>query len=308
MAYRLDLTTDTPDALRAAMREQLDDAVRRLRDDRADDAAKAVHEARKDLKKARSLLRLARPGLSRGVYRRENTALRDIGRSLSGARDADVLVQTVAELGEHYPGQLAETQFQALGAGLAAEAARARATEGDDAAEAAVVALDAVAARVGDWPLGRCDHETLVEGATREYERGCAALADVEKAPTLEQLHELRKRVKDLWYHGRLLEEAWPRVVKAQSKAAHDLSDLLGDDHDMAVLAERVEGGVDTSAGTAVDVGAVVELSARRRGELQAEALPIARRLYAEPPEAFRARLLEYVRAAAAERRVPTPA
>ena len=302
MPYRLDLAADPADALRAAVREQLDDAVRRLRDDRGDDPAAAVHEARKDLKKARSLLRLARPGLPGDVYRRENGALRATGRSLSGARDADVLVKTVADLGERYAGQLPEAQFAALGAGLAAAAAEARANAGDDAAADAVATLDAVAARVGDWPLERCDHDTLVHGATRAYKRGRAALAAVEKSPSVERLHDLRKRVKDLWYHGRLLEEAWPRVVKAQSKAAHDLADLLGDDHDLAVLAERVERGVATDA--PIDDEAVLGLIARRRAELQAEAMPIARRLYAEPQKAFRGRLREYVRAAGAERRL----
>jgi len=302
MPYRLDLAADPADALRSAVREQLDDAVRRLRDDRADDPAKAVHEARKDLKKARSLLRLARPGLPRAVYRRENGVLRDTGRSLSGARDADVLVETVAGLGERYTGQLPEAQFEALHAGLAAAAAEAREHEGDAAAEDAVATLDAVAVRIGDWPLDRCDHDTLVHGATRGYKRGRAALAAAENTPSVERLHDLRKRVKDLWYHGRLLEEAWPRVVKAQSRAAHDLADLLGDDHDLAVLAERVERGVATD--TPIDDEAVLALIARRRAELQAEAMPIARRLYAEPPKAFRARLREYVRAAGAERRV----
>jgi CHAD domain-containing protein len=261
-----------------------------------------VHEARKDLKKARSLLRLARPGLPRAVYRRENGVLRDTGRSLSGARDADVLVETVAGLGERYTGQLPEAQFDALRAGLAAAAAEAREHEGDAAAEDAVATLDAVAVRIGDWPLDRCDHDTLVHGATRAYKRGRAALAAAEATPSVERLHGLRKRVKDLWYHGRLLEEAWPRVVKAQSRAAHDLADLLGDDHDLAVLAERVERGVATD--TPIDDEAVLALIARRRAELQAEAMPIARRLYAEPPKAFRARLREYVRAAGAERRV----
>jgi len=261
-----------------------------------------VHEARKDLKKARSLLRLARPGLPGDVYRRENGALRATGRSLSGARDADVLVKTVADLGERYAGQLPEAQFAALGAGLASAAAEARASAGDDVAADAVATLDAVAARVGDWPLERCDHDTLVHGATRAYRRGRTALAAVEKTPSVERLHDLRKRVKDLWYHGRLLEEAWPRVVKAQSKAAHDLADLLGDDHDLAVLAERVERGVATDA--PIDDEAVLGLIARRRAELQAEAMPIARRLYAEPQKAFRGRLREYVRAAGAERRL----
>jgi len=302
MPYRLDLAADPADALRAAVREQLDDAVRRLRDDRGGDPAEAVHEARKDLKKARSLLRLARPGLPGDVYRRENGALRATGRSLSGARDADVLVKTVADLGERYAGQLPEAQFAALGAGLAAAAAAARASAGDDVAADAVATLEAVAARVGDWPLERCDHDTLVHGATRAYRRGRTALAAVEKTPSVERLHDLRKRVKDLWYHGRLLDEAWPRVVKAQSKAAHDLADLLGDDHDLAVLAERVERGVATDA--PIDDEAVLGLIARRRAELQAEAMPIARRLYAEPQKAFRGRLREYVRAAGAERRL----
>jgi CHAD domain-containing protein len=302
MPYRLDLAADPADALRAVVREQLDDAVRRLRDDRGGDPAEAVHEARKDLKKARSLLRLARPGLPGDVYRRENGALRETGRSLSGPRDAHVLVATAADLGERYAGQLPEAQFAALRAGLAAAAAEARANEGDTVAADAVATLDAVAARVGDWPLERCDHDALVHGATRAYRRGRTALAAVEKTPSVERLHDLRKRVKDLWYHGRLLEEAWPRVVKAQSKAAHGLADLLGDDHDLAVLAERVERGVATDA--PIDDEAVLGLIARRRAELQAEAMPIARRLYAEPQKAFRGRLREYVRAAGAERRL----
>jgi len=200
------------------------------------------------------------------------------------------------------PPRRAAAQFAALRAALASAAAEARADEGDAAAADAVATLDAVAARVGDWPLERCDHDTLVHGATRAYRRGRAALAAVEKAPSVERLHDLRKRVKDLWYHGRLLEEAWPRVVKAQSRAAHDLADLLGDDHDLAVLAERVERGVPTDA--PIDDDAVLGLIARRRVELQAEAMPIARRLYAEPPKAFRARLREYVHAAGVERRV----
>ena len=71
-------------------------------------------------------------------------------------------------------------------------------------------------------------------------------------------------------------------MLKAQGKAAHELSDLLGDDHDLAVLAERIRGG------TFVDDAAILDLVARRRATLQDEALRLARRLYAEPPKAYR--------------------
>ena len=46
--------------------------------------------------------------------------------------------------------------------------------------------------------------------------------------------------MKDLWYQQRLLEETWPGVMKAQAKEAKKLSKLLGEDHDLAVLAETL--------------------------------------------------------------------
>jgi hypothetical protein len=49
-------------------------------------------------------------------------------------------------------------------------------------------------------------------------------------------LHEWRKRAKDLWYHHRLLKDAWPGPVKAFADEADQLGKLLGDDHDLATL------------------------------------------------------------------------
>ena len=289
MSYRLDLAGDAPDTVREVAREQLADAIRNLRDDRDDDPVAAVHAARKDLKKTRSLLRLARPGMDSGVYRRENRTLRDAGRALSGTRDADVLVEVAEGLAERYGGQIPETSFTALRDELAADARAARADAGDGAADEVVAVLEGVAARAAGWPLDDCDRDALVAGAERAYRRGRAALAAALDEPTDERLHDLRKRVKDLWYHARLLEDAFPRVLKAQGKAAHRLSDLLGDDHDLAVLAERVRGG------TFVDDDTILELIARRRAELRDDAVRLARRLYAEPPKAYCQRLRAYV-------------
>ena len=63
MSYRLDLAAPVPDALRAVLVARLEHAHDALRDADPDAAAEAVHSARKDIKKARALLRLARPGL-----------------------------------------------------------------------------------------------------------------------------------------------------------------------------------------------------------------------------------------------------
>jgi CHAD domain-containing protein len=52
-----------------------------------------IHSIRKNLKKARAMLKLMKKssGITRKFYRRENRALRDIGRQFSSIRDSDVL-------------------------------------------------------------------------------------------------------------------------------------------------------------------------------------------------------------------------
>ena len=62
------------------------------------DHAVAVHETRKALKRLRALLRLIRPAIGDDAFRHENAQLRDIGLSLSGARDRHVLLETVNKL------------------------------------------------------------------------------------------------------------------------------------------------------------------------------------------------------------------
>jgi CHAD domain-containing protein len=310
MAYRLSIADDVPSSVRTCAREQLVGAIEWL--ERADeDPAKAVHQARKHLKKTRALLRLVRPALGRKAYRRENAALRDVGLALSGARDADVLVQTVTDLGEHAAGHLPADTFDQLRDALAAEATAARATaHGEPVPElaSAIEALRAAERRVETWPLGGADWETAIDGIAQAYARGRGAFAVARATSEPELLHAWRKRAKDLWYHQRLLAPAWPALLEAQAEAAHALTELLGDDHDLAVLAARL---ADDTAPLPPAVDAeraeLLALVEHRSDELRAAATRLGRRVYAEPPKAFARRLARYVEVAVAEQRADAP-
>jgi len=310
MAYRLSFDDDVPSSVRACAREQLAGAVGRL--ERAgEDPVAAVHEARKHIKKTRALLRLARPALGDAAYRRENDALRDAGLSLSGTRDADVLVQTAASLAQHAAGRLPADTFEQLEAALAAEAASGRTGGGAAASvlESALEALRAAERRVDAWPLERASWKHVVAGVARAYERGAKSFGAARAEPTPELLHAWRKRAKDLWYHQRLLAPAWPALLGAQAEEAHLLSELLGDDHDLAVLDARLR---DEAAPLAPAVDAeraeLLALVAHRSEQLRAEATQLGRRVYAESPKAFKRRITRYVRTARAERRADEPA
>jgi len=309
MAYRLSFDDDVAGSVRACAREQLAGAVGRLQ--RAgEDPVAAVHEARKHIKKTRALLRLARPALGDRAYRHENDALRAAGLALSGARDADVLVATVGSLAEHAAGRLPADTFERLGAALAAEAASVRAGNGGAAAlTPALEALRAAERRVESWPLDDAGWKDVLAGVGRAYERGGKAFAAARAEPTPERLHAWRKRAKDLWYHQRLLAPAWPALLGAQAEEAHLLSELLGDDHDLAVLDARLR---DDAAPLAPAVDAerpeLLVLVAHRSEQLRADATRLGHRVYAESPKAFERRIARYVRAAREERRADEPA
>jgi CHAD domain-containing protein len=304
MGYRLDLGLGVPAALRAAAVEQLQDAIALLRDEHGQDPTAAIHGARKDLKKTRSLLRLARPALGKKEYRRQSHHLRDVARSISAARDADVMVETVDALSERYAGQLPKESFTALRERLARDAGR-RQSDGD-AVAGALAELEQAAARIAELPVEDADADALRRGAVRAYARGREALAQAREEPSVAHMHDWRKRVKDLWYHQRLLADCWPGVLEAQAEEAHRLSDLLGDDHDLAVLIDTLDASSGPASDVPVDEDPVVELARRRREELQRQALALGRLVYAEKPRAYDRRLRHYL--AAAPDRIAAPA
>jgi CHAD domain-containing protein len=308
MAYRLSIADDVPSGVRLCAREQLAGAIEQLQGAERDPVT-AVHEARKHLKKTRALLRLVRPALGKQAYRAENDALRDTALLLSGTRDADVLAETVGRLAEHAAGRLPADLFDALRDALAARAEAARARDDDDGAAAsplptAIERLRAAELRVERWPLDDADWDTVIAGVARAYTRGCEALALARATPEPELLHAWRKRAKDLWYHQRLLGPVWPDVLGAQAEAAHRLSELLGDDHDLAVLAELL---ADDAAPLDPRVDAqraeLRALVAHRSGELRGQAFRLGLRVYAESPKAFARRLARYLELAVDEAR-----
>jgi CHAD domain-containing protein len=281
MAYQLAPAEPTGDAVRRIAREEIEGALILLRG--PTDPAGAIHEARKSFKRVRALLRLARSGMPSAAYRLEMDTFRDAGRLLADARDARVLEETVAALRADSDA-VSEHAFSGLRAALAVE--RDSSTERAMGASAGVIeALREAATRAGDWEVDD-DPGILSQGLRRAYRRGGARLEDVELAPTDEHLHEWRKRVKDLWYHLTLIEAAWPELLGPTGDLAHQLSDHLGDDHDLAVLA----GAADARPGafeTPAEHQLLVDLIRRRRAGLQEQAWPLGRRLYAERPKAY---------------------
>ena len=127
-------------AYRLKSKEKPRQGIRRMAEGQANDALeqlgkrgeKTVHEARKDLKKMRALLRLVRADLGKRTYRSENQRYRDAGRRLSAARDAEVKLETLSALQEHFPDQIDGESIKAFREALEREySAQVKAVESD---------------------------------------------------------------------------------------------------------------------------------------------------------------------------------
>ena len=258
------------------------------------DFAEAVHEARKDLKKLRSVLRLVRADLGGKRYRRENARYREAGLRLSAARDAEVKLRTLDSL-EPVPGEgLENDSFTAFRELLEAERRRSRDGKGDGGVEEAVAIIEDGRAAIPDWPLAADGWRLFEPGVRRGYRRGRRGLKRTTKDPNAENVHEWRKRVKDLWYSLRVLQDAWPEVIGETADQAHELADRLGDHHDLALLSEQAS--CSPGLFSKPDLERLLAAIDGRQAELLDDAFGIARRLYTEKPKDFTRRLRAYWR------------
>lgn len=258
------------------------------------EGAAAIHGARKDLKKLRAVLRLIREQLGERAYKEQNRRFRDAGRLLSETRDAEVKVETLDHLEERFGDELPAAAAP-WRADLERERYAAVADPGGRVAEQVEKAAAKIAAghaEIESWPLRKDSWKLVGPGLSSAYRQGREAFAEVGEEPRAERIHEWRKRAKDLWYQLRILRELWPEVLGETAEEAHDLADLLGDHHDLAVLAEDLE------RRDVVEPEAIRELIGRRQEELLVAALELGARLYAEKPKAFDRRLAAYWHAA----------
>lgn len=289
-AFRLRRKESEAGGIRRIAHERAGDAVALLRDEDAD-PAKAVHGARKDLKKLRATLRLVRPVLGDDVYRRENERFRHAGRTLSDARDAQVRAATIDALAERFDDDPPAGGWWALRASLAGDVVPAE-KELESVRERAAAEIAAGEEAIDSWPLDADGFALIRPGLRRAYARARRSFRKAREEPGDAALHEFRKGSKDLWYHLRLVRHAWPAVITATAEEAHELSDLLGDDHDLVVWGEYLE-ETETSL-TAEQRSQLSELIVKRREELQREAFAHGERLLAEKPKRFVKRIERY--------------
>ncbi len=277
-----------PDVSRSRLKrltlEQLDLAIALL-EGREDVApARTVHETRKALKRARALVRLQQSALGRKRYRRANAALRQAGRQLAGARDAEVILGTLETILAQEPKRLAHSAGVArLRALLLEERERAQANTrlGAPTRAAVLDELRATRLRLERWEPAQSDRKTARLGMHHIYRQGRLRGRRARKADSSPSLHAWRKRVKDLRYAAEALE------LHRVAKRADRLGETIGEEHDLWLLAQRLRRHRKCFKADRAARKRLRKLIAQRRRRLRKRAFKLGKELYREPPKRF---------------------
>lgn len=285
MSFQISQGESFSDGIRRILLEESDNILTRLAD--TSDPDVSIHESRKSIKKMRATLRLISDEMSRSTFNRENKALRNCGRRLSEIRDLKAMFDTLTQIqAEQKDKQVIKTL------GLVREDIATRLTQsreslyGPEGLLALVqTEVQAVRERLETLKLKR--KNAFDKGIERTFRLGKKAMSKAFRESETHQMHQWRKRVKDLWYQTTLLTDAWPAIMSVYTQELRQLSESLGSDHDLAVLQERLDQlEVSTPAqGTAREKLKVwIE---GRRTDLHQQALDIAARIYLSNPSLF---------------------
>ncbi len=246
------------------------DLARAVTFESPDDRAVLVHDARKKLKAARALVWVLERRFGRKA-REARRGLGDVGRHLSQTRDADVMAATATALGFN---------------GVATELAAHGHDHDGEAIDLARRGIGKSAALLDRIPADFKGRALMHDAFDHAYRRGRKAMRRARASGVADDLHVWRKDAKRLYYLLDASQRKLPDNARGLVRRLDRLGDVLGLDHDHAILAERLaamEDGPDLA-------GKLARIEARR-DDLQREAWRLGRRIYGASPRRFRSRV-----------------
>jgi CHAD domain-containing protein len=290
LGFSLDPAVPMSDAVRRVASAEIDAAYAALAS--PPERHKGVHDARKCLKRLRSLLVLIRPGLPEPVFLSLTERLKALARGLAPARDAAALLDAVDKFSK-VEGEGNKTPIPALRAWLhKRRQAAKRSLEGSTASDAmrGLFALRPAMANLAVYPDA---FVPVALGLRDSYRSGRKAFARAIASRSDEDFHDWRKTLQHHWRHMQLLTPCWPSELSARVDAARTLSQILGDDHDITLLRQLVSAPTMVFA-SPDETAAFLKRCRARHKALRREAETRGARLFVERSRPFAERIDAY--------------
>lgn len=247
---------------------------------------KGVHAVRRALKKARAGLRLFRESLDEEVYRKENVTLRDAGRRFSILRDSKSLLAAFDFLRNRYVSRLRQTRFDRVRKILRAKHKQTRNdfVRKPGLRKPSIELVESCRVEMEKLRVANGYPNAIKIGLQRLYRSGRKSFEDAQRKDTAEAIHEWRKQVKYLANALSIVAEAGKKKNGKYKNRLDNLTDKLGDDHDLIMFARKLASPSLQWIDAPLRVE-LISLANERRGKLKTRAFSLGKDLYDLKPK-----------------------
>ncbi len=246
----------------------------------------SIHEMRRCLKRLRAFLRLVKREVGSTVYHRDNIFFRDLGRQLSGLRDATVLKQTLRELQEKSPQTLAPDTWRIIKREMKKSPGILSKKK---IMKAVATKLEAARVQVENWELEFDECLKLQKGIKLTYRKGRRAMKHAFTEPETESYHEWRIQVNHLRHQLQMLSEMKIGVEAEVLKNARNLTRTLGSMNDLALLSQHI---IRLKLVEKTEIQKLEQLIQLLQTDYQAEAMTLGKHLYRFAPKDFSGQMM----------------
>jgi len=255
---------------------------------------KAIHETRKSFKRIRALLRLIRGTIGEKRFVEENNYYRDIARKISAIRDVQALLEAWKDLKEYAPEDIPDETYQQVHDFLMHRRRQAsyQILQKNRAMDEALEQVRSHRQKAIDLPFSGNGLNILAPGLKKVSGKGTKRLKLVKSTPSMEHIHDWRKRVKYLLHHIQLLSICWKEMMDTYAGEIKTLSDHLGLWRDLGLLENCLAQSQEIKPH--IDMPVISAMITSYQLKLLHASLSLGEKIYQEKPDNFMQRIHGY--------------
>ncbi len=288
MNFQLDLNCSVEESVKSIASQIVENAVLDCSSDELSDNEK-IHFVRKKCKRIRALIRIVRPKIGR-IYKDENIFFRDLGRKLSETRDAQVYIDTLEKI---YLLPINSNISEYVRTIINQFEKQRDSIESVKLLNEFIEEIKNSQLRITQWKIKGNGFKCLEGSLKKTYRRGRTAMKTVSSKPTIANYHEWRKRAKYHYHQLELIVPIWEKVLQQFAEEAHRLSEMLGYDHDLSLLKEKLLFNFQINS-TEEAMTQLISSIDDEQSELRLKILSLGEKVYAEKPRHLVRRIKKY--------------
>lgn len=266
--------------MRSRIFDQMDNFQKICRDNTMT-PEKAVHELRKSIKRIRALFRFLKPLISESDFHQIDGKLAKTGRSLTRERESTVNIDTFTKLNKAMGNDFSEQSREVVLHGLISQRNEAYSVWINGLNKTIAnhqFTMSRIYDEIQNLTVIESSAEIELKALENSYNRAIRYYNESLLSLQTETIHKWRKQLKRLLFQLKFGFSEHSPEIRTKIKLLDKLTDVLGKDHDLALLERKVKHSFKSEL-PKTELEYFISVVDRERSELQKKAFGMGKEL-----------------------------